>query len=82
MQIGRELVEKEFKRYGESLSKYIKNNAITEAFKESKYRTIEEILVAIGYGKIGPQMVVKRVLPQELRERKALTRNRPTPGRE
>jgi GTP pyrophosphokinase len=69
MQIGRELVEKEFKRYGESLSKYVKNDAITDAFKESKYRTMEEILVAIGYGKIGPQMVVERVLPQELRER-------------
>ena len=69
LQIGRELVEKEFKRFGESMSKYLKNDAIADAFKESKHRTLDELFIAVGYGKLAPQLIVERVLPQELREK-------------
>ncbi len=71
LQIGRELVDKEFKRFGEPMSKYVKNDAISEGFKDSKYRTLDELFIAVGYGKLQPQIIVERVLPQEVRERPA-----------
>jgi GTP pyrophosphokinase len=71
LQIGRELVEKEFKRFGESPNKFLKDDLIEAQFKESKYRTLEDLLVAVGYGKLGPQVIVERMLPQELREKPA-----------
>ena len=64
LQIGRELVEKEFKRFGEPMSKYLKNDAIAEAFKDSKHRTLDELFIAVGYGKLAPQLIVERVLPR------------------
>lgn len=67
--IGKELLEREFKRFGESAAKYMKSDAITEAFKNDKYKDTDDVLVAVGYGKLSPQVVVEKVLPAELREK-------------
>ena len=67
--IGRELLEREFKRFGEGIQKYIKSNAIVEAFSGDKYKDVDDVMVAIGYGKLAPLVVVEKVLPQELREK-------------
>ena len=65
-EIGKELLEREFKRYGKSFNKILKAGSIEEAFSESKHRGLDQVLVAVGYGKISPQMVVERVLPEDL----------------
>jgi GTP pyrophosphokinase len=67
--IGRELLEREFKRFGEGIQKYIKSNAIVDAFSGDKYKDVDDVMVAIGYGKLAPLVVVEKVLPQELREK-------------
>ncbi len=69
--IGKELLEREFKRYGESLAKYVKADALHEAFKTDKYKDNDDVLVAVGYGKLSPQAVTDKVLPQETREKPA-----------
>ncbi len=65
-QIGQQLVEKEFRRFGQSLQKYVKDNSIVQAFQDGKYKTLDEILIAVGYGKLGAQAVAERVLPEEV----------------
>jgi len=67
--IGKELLEREFKRYGESAAKYLKGDAVVEAFKNDKYKDGDDVCVAVGYGKLSPQVVVEKVLPAELREK-------------
>lgn len=67
--IGRELLEREFKRFGEGIQKYIKSNAIADAFTGEKYKDADDVMVAIGYGKLAPLVVVEKVLPPELREK-------------
>jgi GTP diphosphokinase / guanosine-3',5'-bis(diphosphate) 3'-diphosphatase len=67
--IGRELLEREFKRFGEGIQKYIKSNAIVDAFSGDKYKDVDDVMVAIGYGKLAPLVVIEKVLPQELREK-------------
>ncbi len=69
--IGKELLEREFKRYSESAQKHIKSGAVLEAFKNEKYHDVDDVLTAIGYGKLSPQVVVEKVLPQDLREKPA-----------
>ena len=64
--IGRELLERELKRFGGSLQKYL-NDGLLELFKSEKYKDLDDLLVAIGYGKLAPQMVVERALPEEMR---------------
>ena len=67
--IGRELLEREFKRYGESVAKHMKAGSIVDAFTSDKYNTMDDVFVAIGYGKLSPQLVIEKVLPQETREK-------------
>ena len=67
--IGKELLEREFKRYGESAAKHLKGDAVVEAFKNDKYKDSDDVCVAVGYGKLSPQVVVEKVLPAELREK-------------
>jgi GTP pyrophosphokinase len=67
--IGKELLEREFKRYGESAAKHLKSGAVAEAFKNDKYKDGDDVCVAVGYGKLSPQVVVEKVLPAELREK-------------
>ncbi|MBI5493574.1 MAG: bifunctional (p)ppGpp synthetase/guanosine-3',5'-bis(diphosphate) 3'-pyrophosphohydrolase [Deltaproteobacteria bacterium] len=70
-EIGRELLEREFKRAGGSLQKVEKNGELVKAFAEGRYRTGEEILVAVGYGKLSPQHVLERVLGPEAAQKAA-----------
>jgi GTP pyrophosphokinase len=66
--IGKELLEREFKRFGESAQKHLKPDLL-DAFKSEKYRDLDDLLVAVGYGKLSPQMVVERALPEDVRTR-------------
>ncbi len=66
LQIGNELLEKEFKRYGTSLGKQIKLKTIEKEYAASKYHSVEDVIIAVGYGKISVQSVAQRVLPSEL----------------
>ena len=63
------MLEREFKRFGESAQKYIKSEAILEAFKSEKYHSVDDVLVAVGFGKLQPGVVVEKVLPEEVREK-------------
>jgi GTP pyrophosphokinase len=69
--IGKELLEREFKRYNENLAKYVKSDALHQAFTTDKYKDNDDVFVAVGYGKLSPQQVAEKVLPQEAREKPA-----------
>jgi GTP pyrophosphokinase len=73
-QIGSELLDKEFKRFGHTLSKHIKDGSLHEGWKDSKYGSVDELIIAVGYGKISPQQVVERVLPEDLKPQKEAPR--------
>lgn len=69
-QIGQELVDKEFKRFGQSIAKKLKEGAFEQGFSDSsKYKTPEEIFIAVGYGKLTAQHVAERVLPDDIIKR-------------
>lgn len=62
-EIGKELLEKEFRRYHTTLTKEIKNNAINNFIKDKKVASIEELYILLGYGKIDPKQVIEYCLP-------------------
>lgn len=62
-EIGRELLDREFRRYGSTLSKELKNNAIDKVVSEKKLTCVEEVLALVGYGKLDPKYVVETTLP-------------------
>jgi GTP pyrophosphokinase len=65
LQLGRELAEREFRRFSLNLNKMLKNEELKPLSVELGFRTEEDMLVAIGYGKIVPQQLIRRLVPAE-----------------
>jgi guanosine-3',5'-bis(diphosphate) 3'-pyrophosphohydrolase len=76
LQLGRELAERELKRYQLNLNKLTKNGELKKVAEELGYRIEDDLLVAIGYGKVTPQQLAQRLVPQE----KLAVEERPSPS--
>ncbi|AKU90703.1 RelA/SpoT family protein [Vulgatibacter incomptus] len=63
--LGRELLEREFKRFGVNLNKTLKGDAAPKILQELGVRASDDLLSAVGYGKVSPSQVLQRVLPPE-----------------
>jgi len=65
LEIGREVSERELRRYGVSLSRAAKDGSLEKAAATLGYRTGDDVLVAVGYGKVAPDQLVKQLVPAE-----------------
>jgi len=63
LQIGHELLEKELKRFGVSLNKLRKQGKLAQVAEKQKCRTENELLLALGYGKMRPDALLPALLP-------------------
>ncbi len=60
--LGRELLENEMRHAGMSLTKFLKNDEeVRRVVEELRFGTKEELLLAIGYGKLDPEVAVNHV---------------------
>ena len=64
-QIGLELMEREVKRYGVSLTRLRRAGKLEEAAQQLKQRSEKELLTDVGYGKVKPAQVIPLLLPAE-----------------
>ena len=65
IEIGRELAEREFRRFGVTLNKLQRGGELEKAAQALGYRMVDDLIAAIGYGKIAPAQVLAQVLPPE-----------------
>ena len=65
LEIGREIAERELRRYGASLSKSDKSGALEKAANALGYKQSNDLLVAVGYGKISLSQLLQQLLPPE-----------------
>jgi GTP pyrophosphokinase len=65
LQLGRELLERELKRFQLNFNRLLKNGELKKLCEELGYRVEDDLLVALGYGKLVPQQVVQRLVPAE-----------------
>ncbi len=63
--IGRELLEKECRRYNISINQLLKNKEVENFAKSSSYDSTEALLSAIGYGKFSPLQIISLVVPHD-----------------
>ncbi|MBI5501899.1 MAG: bifunctional (p)ppGpp synthetase/guanosine-3',5'-bis(diphosphate) 3'-pyrophosphohydrolase [Deltaproteobacteria bacterium] len=81
-ELGQEMLEKEFRKAGVSLAKAEKHGDLERVAKEHRLGSRDELIQAVGYGKIDGRTVVQEVVgsdgeeekepPAELRESKLL----------
>jgi len=76
LQLGRELVDREFRRFGLNLNKLIKQGELKKPAEDLGYRVEDDLLAAVGYGKIAAQQLVQKLVPAE---RLAEETPKPTP---
>ncbi|HVI73670.1 MAG TPA: bifunctional (p)ppGpp synthetase/guanosine-3',5'-bis(diphosphate) 3'-pyrophosphohydrolase [Anaeromyxobacteraceae bacterium] len=65
LEIGKELAERELRRYGLSLTKLTKGGELDQAATALGYKKGDDVLVALGYGKVGPHQILQHLVPAE-----------------
>ncbi|MDD2736445.1 MAG: bifunctional (p)ppGpp synthetase/guanosine-3',5'-bis(diphosphate) 3'-pyrophosphohydrolase [Desulfuromonadaceae bacterium] len=68
--LGRDFCEKDFRRYSINLQKIQKSGEFKKIAAEFGYAADDDLLAAVGYGKIASSQIVGKILPNEkLKER-------------
>ena len=62
--IGRDILEKELKKFHLSLSRQFKIEQLLDVAPTFSLKTADEVLANIGYGKISAKQVLNRLIPQ------------------
>ncbi|MBW2277395.1 MAG: bifunctional (p)ppGpp synthetase/guanosine-3',5'-bis(diphosphate) 3'-pyrophosphohydrolase, partial [Deltaproteobacteria bacterium] len=65
--VGRDLLEKALRKYGCSFNRRLKAGEFEKVAPDFKLASTEELLAAVGHGKIDKADVVDKVLPEEKR---------------
>ncbi|MFA6822903.1 MAG: bifunctional (p)ppGpp synthetase/guanosine-3',5'-bis(diphosphate) 3'-pyrophosphohydrolase [Geobacter sp.] len=63
--LGREICEKEFRRYSLNLQKVQRAGDLKRVAQEVGYSSEDDLLAAIGYGKVSANQVIGRLIPEE-----------------
>jgi GTP pyrophosphokinase len=68
--IGRDLLEREFRRFDINFTKFAKSADFLKRANDMGHARADDLVSAVGYGKLSPREVLVRVVPEELlRER-------------
>ncbi len=63
VEIGRRLLEREFRRHGIPQAHMLKSERIQQLAKDSGYESADELTAAVGYGKLSTSQIIQRLLP-------------------
>jgi GTP pyrophosphokinase len=77
--LGREVCEREAQKYVPNPHAYLKAPALTAIAPNFGCQTADDLLIAVGYGRVSAVQVVHRLLPPEIiEERKQKSKSAPT----
>ncbi len=65
LELGRDLLDKEFKRHNLKFSSYVKSEEIRELFTEHGVNSLDDLISQVGYGRISPRQIVNHFLTEE-----------------
>ena len=66
--LAREMLEKEGRKLGINIHKAIKEHKLDLVAKEFSFRSLDDLLSAVGYARLTPLKVLRRLLPREEKE--------------
>jgi GTP pyrophosphokinase len=66
--LGRDLLDKEFKRHNLKFSNYVKSDEIRKIFIEYGVTSLDDLISQTGYGRISPRQIVNHFLTEESAE--------------
>jgi (p)ppGpp synthetase, RelA/SpoT family len=63
--LGRDLLEKEFKRHNLKFGNYVKSEEIKKVFTEYAVNSLDDLISQVGFGRVSPRQVVNHFLAEE-----------------
>lgn len=69
LELGRELLEKTFRKYGMNYQKQLQGAEFDKYLKDQGCNSMDELMVRVGYGALTPQSVVERFVPKSTSEK-------------
>jgi guanosine-3',5'-bis(diphosphate) 3'-pyrophosphohydrolase len=69
-ELGRELLDKSLRPYGHTLVKLEKSGEMLKVVQSLNMRSIDELAVALGYGRMTTDHIIPLIVPKEALERK------------
>jgi GTP pyrophosphokinase len=62
--LGKELIEKEFRKFGFAAVRYLKGDEFEKLLKDGGIHNLDELYIKVGYGKFEPKHLVERLVPK------------------
>jgi GTP pyrophosphokinase len=62
--LGREMCEKAFRKYRLHFNSLIKSEKMKEVVESFGFKAVDDLIIAVGYGKITPLQVVRKLTPK------------------
>ncbi len=66
IEIGKEMLEKAFRKQGKSAQKYFSGEKFDEFLKDHGGNNLDDLYMIVGYGKIVPEQVFTQLVPESL----------------
>ena len=63
--LGREICEREFKKYHLDFAKIIKSEEMKKIVGEFSYQSLDDLMAEVGYGNISSKQIIGRLIPPE-----------------
>jgi len=69
--LGKDLLEKEFRKHQLKFSQIGKSEEIKKIYTEYSINNLEDLMAIVGYGKVSPKRIVNKFLPEEAKAAEA-----------
>jgi len=63
--LGKEILEKELRKYNLQQAKLIKSGELAKVASEFSFQVVDDLIAAVGYGKVTTNQIIGKLLPQE-----------------
>lgn len=64
LSLGREMCEKEFRKYRLNFNTMVKSEEMANAVSHFGFKAVDDLIASVGYGKITPLQIIRRVKPK------------------
>jgi GTP pyrophosphokinase len=63
--LGKEILEKELRKFSLQQAKLIKSGDLAKVASEFSFQGVDDLIAAVGYGKLTANQIIGKILPQE-----------------
>jgi GTP diphosphokinase / guanosine-3',5'-bis(diphosphate) 3'-diphosphatase len=63
--LGKDLLEKELRKYDLQQAKLIKSGELAKVASEFSFKEVDDLIAAVGYGKVTANQIIGKILPPE-----------------